>query len=83
MKTLREQIETIHDGFCSYLVFPKYDHVATGTDWVRIDWDGTVTVRFCDGSERKRIAAGAILSMDIDNLSLFDLVGFVKTAVQA
>ena len=77
--TLKERVRSLPFGHCVHVCAPHREHIIFGTREVRIQRTGEVIVRYCDGTEVKRIASDEVLDMlEADEFGLQMLVSFVE-----
>ena len=82
-ETIGERLKTLEPGHWLLIVAPRFEHVITGTDLVGVMQDGTVKLRYTDGSVEARRASESVLSMPADDPKLIELVEFVQAGRQA
>ena len=75
---IKEKLSTLNKGEWLIISASNIDHMLTGTNLVAIKKNGTIRVRYTDGTIEERKDNLFLESQDIDSPSLFNLVGHVQ-----
>lgn len=75
---IKEKLSTLNKGEWLIIAASNIDHMLTGTNLVGIKKNGTIRVRYIDGTTEERKSNLFLESQDFDNPSIYSLISHVQ-----
>ena len=75
---IKEKLSTLNKGEWLIIAASNIDHMLTGTNLVGIKKNGTIRVRYTDGTIEERKSNLFLESQDFDNPSIYSLISHVQ-----
>jgi hypothetical protein len=78
--TLKSRLKELKKIEQLVIVAPKFEHILTKTRLITISKTGMIDITYEDGQKQSRQVGTAMMDIDINHPSLFDLIAFVQAA---